>query len=253
MDAPDYSFLRRPVWLVGHLVALAAIVGFTLLGMWQLSRHSDRSSLDDALDQRLNQPVVSLDELVGADGTAPSSAEYRLVSVEGSYDATHEVILQARSFNGRSGHEVLTPLVRVDGTAVIVNRGWVPIDVEGPPVPEAAPPAGAVIVEGFLRQTQTRTGLGPIDPSEGTLERISRVDVERLRQQVEMPLAGVWIQLASQQPPPSDLPLIVEPPQPGGGPPHLAYAVQWFAFAVIVVVSYPVLMYRTARRSTPRG
>jgi cytochrome oxidase assembly protein ShyY1 len=29
--------------------------------------------------------------------------------------------------------------------------------------------------------------------------------------------------------------------------------VQWFAFAVIVVVSYPVLMYRTARRSTPRG
>ncbi len=246
-SSPDYSFVRRPVWLVGHLVALVAIVGFALLGMWQLSRHEDRMRLDRSLEERLDAPPISLGDLL-ASVPALAAAEYRPVAIEGTYLTSDEVILQARSLDGRSGHEVLTPLLLADGTAVIVDRGWVPIDAAGPPVVGAEPPAGSVAITGYARQSQTRSGFGPVDPAAGTLDRISRVDLDRLQAQIDVPLQPLWVQLAQQAPPQQDLPLVVDPPQPGGGPPHLSYAVQWFAFAAIVVVAYPILLYRTAQR-----
>lgn len=250
-DHLDFSFLRRPVWLVGHIVALVATVGFALLGMWQLDRHDERSRLDSALEARLSVAPVALDALVQDTGGAPSAMEYRRVVLAGTYVVAEEVILQARSLDGRSGHEVLTPLVVGDGSAVIVDRGWVPIDTLGPPVAVAAPPDGQVEVVGYVRQTQVRSGLGPVDPPDGRLDRISRVDLARLQAQTDLELQEVWVQLAEQVPPQEGLPLLVAPPQPGEGPPHLSYAMQWFAFAGIVLVSYPVLLYRTARRARP--
>ena len=43
---------------------------------------------------------------------APRAAEreFRLVTVSGTYDPAREVLWQARTLNGRSGHDVLTRL-----------------------------------------------------------------------------------------------------------------------------------------------
>lgn len=248
MTRRSYAFAVRPVWIIGHLVALAAVIGFVLLGVWQLHRHQDRQAFDARIAARIDAPAAPLDVLL-ADASV-DDVEYRTATVEGTYVTDDEVILQARTLAGRSGHEVLTPLLLADGSAVIIDRGWVPIDVEGPPVEGAAPPDGPVAVTGYVRRPQVRSGLGPVDPAEGQLDRISRVDVARLASQVEAPLLPLWIQLAAQSPPQATpLPLVIDPPQPGGGPPHLSYAVQWFAFAAVVLVGYPVLISRTARRA----
>jgi surfeit locus 1 family protein len=248
MTHRSYAFAVRPVWMIGHLIALTAVIGFVLLGMWQLDRHQARQAFDARIADRIDTPAALLDDLLGP--AAIADVEYRMAIAEGSYLVDDEVILQARTLGGRSGHEVLTPLLLADGNAVIVDRGWVPIDVEGPPVVGAEPPEGRVTVTGYIRTPQVRSGLGPIDPAEGRLDRISRVDVARLASQVNAPLLPLWIQLASQVPSQaSPLPLVTAPPQPGGGPPHLSYAVQWFAFAAVVLIAYPILMVRTARRS----
>ncbi len=236
------------MWIVGHLIALTAAVGFVLLGLWQLQRHDERRAFDVLIGERIESPAVPLSDLLD-EGLPPANLEYRRTLVDGTYLVDDEVILQARSLNGRSGHEVLTPLVLDDGTAVVVDRGWVPIDVDGPPVVGAVPPVGVVEVTGFIRLPQVRSGLGPIDPPDGRLERISRVDIERLASQTGAPLQPFWIQLATQIPPQTgEFPLVIDAPVPGGGPPHLSYAVQWFAFAAIVMVAYPVLIMRTAGR-----
>ena len=44
-----------------------------------------------------------------------------------------------------------------------------------------------------------------------------------------------------------DLPRLAPLPGTGSGPPHLSYAVQWFLFAGIVLIGFPVLVWRTAR------
>ncbi len=242
--SPDFSFTRRPVWLLGHLVALTAVVGFVLLGMWQLDRHDARSRTDAVLAERLDAAPVPLETLLPLDDIA--AAEFVPVEATGTYVTAEEVVLQARSLGGVSGHEVLTPLRLDNGAVVVVDRGWVQIDAGDPPVAGAEPP-GEVTVTGYLRPTQVRQGIGPTDPPTGELARVSRVDLERLTRQIEGDLLPMWIQLSAQDPAqPEEYPRIVPPPAPGEGPPHMSYAVQWFLFAAVVLAGYPILLRHTA-------
>ncbi|NND04529.1 MAG: SURF1 family protein, partial [Acidimicrobiia bacterium] len=102
-------------------------------------------------------------------------------------------------------------------------------------------------IVGVARRTEVRGSLGPVDPATGDLERISRVDINRLEPQMSSPLVRFYLQLVEPRDV-AELPLTLPVPEPGGGPPHLSYAVQWFVFAGVVVVGYPLLMRSTARK-----
>jgi len=243
--SPSYRFAKQPMWLVGHFIAMAAIVLFVVLGLWQLDRHDERRALDAKLTERIELDPVSFEQAMA---TPVDELELRLVAVSGTYVPDEEVILQARSFSGRSGHNVVTPLVTADGTAVLINRGWVPIDIEGPPVVGAEALAGTVNITGVARKTEVRGNLGPVDPASGNLDRISRVDIDRLSSQVAAPLARFYLQLVEPVSA-GEFPLVLPPPEAGGGPPHLSYAVQWFLFAAVVAVGYPILLRTNARKA----
>jgi len=246
---PDYRFTRRPRWLVGHVVALAAIVLFVNLGMWQLRRHDEFAARDARLEERLAAEPLTVDI---ARQMPVDEVDLHRVTATGTYDLAGEIVLQARSFKGRSGHNVLTPLVARDGTAVVVNRGWVPIDIEGPPVVGAEPPAGEVTILGVAQDTEVRQGLGPVDPAEGRLERVSRVDLELIEAQSPYPLESFYLQLLSPEPG-DGFPLVLDAPEAGSGPPNLSYAIQWFAFTGVVAIGYPLLLRSTARKQGDPG
>ncbi len=254
---PDYSFARRPIWLVGHLVVVAAVIGFSMLGMWQLSRHQERSEIDARVVARLDHGPVPIADLAETMTSAPDSLEFRRIEARGTYLTDDEVVWQARTLDGASGHQILTPLELADGSAIIVDRGWVPIDISDPPVQGAEPPTDEVTVTGYLRLTQERGSLGPVDPADGRLARISRVDVDRLDAQMSAALLPMWVQLEGQEPPQVNRsPRAMPAPEPGDGPPHLSYAVQWVLFAGVVAVGYPILLRATARerhRRKPEG
>ncbi len=244
----SYAFARRPWWIAGHAVAIVGIIVFVLLGLWQLERHDERREFNERLEARLEAPTQSLEGLVAEYGEDGEVLDLRRVEVAGTYAVADEVILRNRTQSGRSGHDVLTPLETGDGRAVIVDRGWVPIDVEGPPVVGAEPPSGEVVVYGIVRATQERGSLGPIDPATGRLDRISRIDVDRLQQQTPQDLYPFSIQLDKQNPSQAqDFPIPQPVPSPESGP-HLSYAIQWFVFALVVAIGYPILMWRTAKR-----
>ncbi|MFQ5554373.1 MAG: SURF1 family protein, partial [Acidimicrobiia bacterium] len=135
----------------------------------------------------------------------------------------------------------------------VVNRGWVPLDAEGPPVVGAEPVAGRVVVRDVIRKAQLKGRFGPTDPSDGVLERVARVDVPRLQQQSGLDLYPFYIELTEQDPAqPSGLPAALEVPVLSEGS-HLSYAFQWFIFALVASFGYPVLLYRTARPRNRRG
>lgn len=110
-----------------------------------------------------------------------------------------------------------------------------------------APPSGAVTVTGLVRDSERREGLGVADPDQGNLPVLSRVDVERLGQQVPEALAPVWVQLTTQDPAqPAGVPVPIDRPVLDDGP-HLNYTGQWFIFATLTVIVYPLLLRRVAR------
>lgn len=219
------------------LIAIAAIVAFTCvrLGFWQLNRLHGRRDVNAMLEARGAEapaPITSLQ---------PDAMPYRHVTLTGTYDPGHEQILSGRtSGQGDPGNLVLTPLVLGNGTAVIVDRGWVPLETQTPPVDgAAAAPTGTVTVTGLaLPPDQVSDPL--VNPSPPL---VTRIDLGR--GDLPYTLLPVYVLLQSQQPAQSS-PEILAPPGFDDGP-HLSYAIQWFSFATIAVVGCVVLLVRDRR------
>ncbi len=244
-----YRFLLKPRWIVSHVLVLTLVVVMVNLGLWQLHRLDQKRDLNALIESRTEAPVQPLDEVLPASADFDDADEvvFRPVTATGTYLAEDEVVVRGRSYEGRSGAWILTPLRLDDGTAVVVNRGWVPLQAGLEVQPEWAPPAGEVRVEGLLVETQTRGRFGSIDPEGERLDELARADVGRIQQQVDEDLVPAVLQLDQQDPAQSgDFPVAVGRPSLDEGP-HLNYAGQWFIFSAIAAVGYGLILRRVAR------
>lgn len=232
--------LRRlfsPRSLVAHVLVLAAVATMVSLGFWQLRRLDQARAHNDLLERRMADDPVEGAALRGAD---PERLEFRRVVLRGQYLPDREIVHLARGYRGRSGNHVLTPLRTADGLTVLVDRGWVPSQLDTPPVAEAPPPSGEVEIVGQLFASQEYASFGPRDATQGRLERVLRVNLPRIEQDLPeelRPLAPLWVQVREQTPAGGELPLAAELPELDDGP-HLGYAVQWFLFALTALVAY---------------
>lgn len=250
-NATDRRFLLRPRWLALHVFALAGLAVMITAGFWQLDRLDQRQAANARLAERSSQPVAAIDDLLDA-GSTPVDADAvtsRIAAATGSFDPTGEVFVRNRTLDGRPGAWVLTPLVLDDGSAVMVLRGWIPSSGTTPTLPTGAEaPNGRTTVTGLVVAGQTRGRIGPTDPSEGRLDVFARADLGRIGAQYAPPLLPVYLQvLPAAGPPTGALPVPVPAPEMSEGP-HRGYAGQWFAFAAVWVIGYPLAVRRAARR-----
>jgi surfeit locus 1 family protein len=240
------------------VLALAVVVAFTNFGLWQLRRHESRAAQNLIAAERLAAPPVDLATALAAARAEPEVAglhplSYRRVELTGTFDASVEVLRRPVARDGVPGYHVVTPLVTDRDHAVLVERGWVPHAMDQVPVTEAAPPAGEVTIRGLTFPTQ-RPPTGPLaafaprDPPTGPLRTVAYVDDQRLAAQMPYRLEPVVVVLDAPARGGGDatLPLPPLPPALDGGP-HLGYAIQWFAFVLITVVGYTLLVRRVAR------
>jgi surfeit locus 1 family protein len=235
--------LLTPGLLAIHLLVLLVAVLFVRLGVWQLDRLEERRAENAVGERRLTaepEPATSL--LQGE--PHPEKLEYRRVIAAGRFDPEHEVLIRSQTHLGNPGFHVITPLVTESDEAVMVNRGWVPIGFDEAPVVEAPPPDEIVTVEGWLHAGQTRPPLGRVEP-EGRLAILNRVDLDRIEEQLPYPVYGMYMVEMGER---ADLPIPIDPPDFADEGPHLAYAIQWFAFALIGAVGYIAVLRRRLRR-----
>jgi cytochrome oxidase assembly protein ShyY1 len=226
------------------------VVLFLFLALWQFDRLMGRRESNDLIRQRQSMAVVPVDEVMAVGATAESAGDavFRQVTMTGTYATEDQVLIRNRSNQGSPGYWVVTPLRTAAGEAVVVNRGWIPIQTgDGVSADFYAPPAGTVTVTGLVVDSQEQSGLGVSDPAEGKLDALSRVDVPRLQQQVDDRLYPMFVNLVTQDPAQVEpLPEPVPPPELTDGS-HLNYTGQWLIFAVLTVIVYPLLLRRTAR------
>ncbi|RYZ66174.1 MAG: SURF1 family protein, partial [Proteobacteria bacterium] len=109
----------RARWPFVLLTALACVV-FVSLGRWQWSRGDYRTAQWAAFDNAdAAARVTTADAL-------DSIERYARVEVRGEYDRERQILLDDLTQGGRVGYEVLTPLRLADGSALLVDRGFVP-------------------------------------------------------------------------------------------------------------------------------
>ena len=233
--------MQPPRFRTAVLTAVTLIIVITCirLGFWQLDRLHGRKDANAAIAAAEASPPRAVPALL-AGTNDPTSLRFRPALATGTYDPAHEVLLYGRSsVEGEPGDQVLTPLRLPDGTALVVDRGWIPIDQGVPVTGEAAAPTGTVTVGGVLFPPDALTvPTGTASP----VERITKVDLGQIGAQLPYPILPIYLLLQTQQPPqqgslPEPPPL---PPLTNG--PHLSYAFQWFSFATIAIVGCIVLL-----------
>ncbi|HKC39165.1 MAG TPA: SURF1 family protein [Gemmatimonadales bacterium] len=201
---------RRDVTLAVVAILVAAVC--VLLGRWQLNRLAQRRARNAVLEARLALPPFPVSRELTAD-----SARQRRVVARGVYEYSAERTWPGRSFQGTPGVALVTPLRLADGSAVLVDRGWVPS------------PDAFHVDHTLYREpdTTTVTGIALIPP----------------RGRGDVAVAGFLpfvVQLDSPDPT-RGLPRRWPPPMLDDGP-HLSYAIQWFSFALIALVGTAALI-----------
>jgi cytochrome oxidase assembly protein ShyY1 len=238
-----YRFLLTPRWLAAAALTVAASVVMVLLGNWQLHRYHERSAVNDRIDAADSTPAVPLTSVLarpttpGAAGPAPGEdLAWTKVTVTGRYDPGHEIQARGRTVAGAVGFEIVTPLVLDDGTAVLVDRGWVP-PAEGGAIAApvaAAPPAGTVTVEGQIHLSESRPA--PLERRDGRIDT-RRIAVPRLAGEMPYPVYGAYVLLTAQTPAADPgftrIPVDRQDAWQNGG-----YAVQWWLFAVMALLAF---------------
>jgi Uncharacterized conserved protein len=245
-----YRFLLTPRWIALALVMALAAAVMVLLGTWQLSRYHHRSDINARIDAAAAaepRPLADvLEPPAGAKvGPTPTAEDtWSVVSVTGRYDAEHEIVVRARSLNGSSGFEILTPLVLADGTAILVDRGFLasPMGAASAIPPTPTPPSGEVVVVGRVTGPESRAST-----PEPVADRLTvrRIDPAKIAEVLPYPVYGGYLTLQSQTPPAGDE-LTPLPPARQNALLNAGYTAQWWIFAALTLVGYGYLAYRHA-------
>jgi surfeit locus 1 family protein len=220
------------------LVLVAAV--FVRLGFWQLGRLEERRAANRAAVEARAEPPRELG--LGVDWTA-EELNQRRVEASGKFDHSHEIVIRGQAFQGTPGVLVVTPL-RLAGSdsAVLVLRGFVPsADAVRADIDSLGEP-GTVRVRGLA--TAIAIGGGQPVEHDGRITW-ARLDLAALRARLPYPVLPVLL----RQTPDSGLPRQprrLPAPELSDGP-HLSYAIQWFAFAVMAV-AFGVLVVRRGDR-----
>lgn len=233
------TLLRQPKWIILTLLVPVGVALCLLAADWQYTRHVNRSAEDAQIRLNSQAEPVPLDQVV-APGVEPAAElEYRPVTVTGEFNSDATVLVRRRVLNGSAGFWVVTPLVRADGVAVSVLRGWLPMSagaLDSPVVPP--PPTGEVTVVGWLQPTQSVPQPAPADLPPG---QVAALDTAALAG--DAPSFSPYL-VASAMAPPDTADLTTIPVPNLGLGPHLAYAWQWLAFAALLPVGWVVLARR---------
>jgi surfeit locus 1 family protein len=226
------------------LAAIATALLTTRLGVWQLSRADEKVALQTAVEQQALRPVL---ETLPHDAQPAPTWHHRRVRLQGRWSSAHTVYLDNRQMNGRPGFFVVTPLVLADGRAVLVQRGWLPRDVnertriDDPP----APAADIITIE------------GRIAPPPARLFEFEGADAGRIRQNIDIEAfareTGLrLVPLSVLQTGPADKLLRNWPAPAAGVGKHHGYAFQWFGLSTLVVILYVWFQFIQPRRAGRR-
>ncbi len=236
-------------WLVLAIIVSVLVPTAIRLGFWQVDRLEDRRAQNAVWGVRLEADPVPLEVILDAGDTLPSEQRrYLRVEVGGTILDAEQVLVRNRSLDGQSGSWVVTPLALTDARIVAVVRGWVPLGLTDPLDPILDPPPGRVALEGVLVPGERPVAFGPSDPDDGRLSRLALLDLARLGTQLGTELGEEFVQQTSEELGVELPPELLELPDVDDEGSHLAYAIQWFSFAVIGAIGFLALVRREAAR-----
>lgn len=227
---------------IASLLILA--VAFAALGRWQLARAAENRALIENFGASLQQSEsnpAALPETLGR-------ARYTRVALRGRYVPDRHVLLDNMTHDGAAGFEVLTPFRLERGELILVNRGWFDAGPGRDRIPALAVADDSRTVLGWLDGLpQAAWHLANAMPAANAPYAVlSYPSSEELEAALGQPVAGFQLLLDASQ---ADGFLRDWAPDDGLAQRNLAYAGQWFVFALMAAAGSGFVLYRRLKRS----
>ncbi|WP_424939353.1 SURF1 family protein [Aliiroseovarius sp. S253] len=222
--------MRQAIAIILSLAVLALFIG---LGTWQVQRLKWKEGVLAEIDARIAADPVSLPD-------SPDKARdtYLPVMVSGQFgDGTLRVLVSTKQVG--AGYRLISPLLTDQG-AILIDRGFVRVSHEMPPLPQ-----GPVTIEGNLHWPNDRLSSTPENDVSGNTWFARDIDqmADALGTQ---PVFVITRQMTPPEPRVLPLPVTSE----GVPNRHLEYAGTWFLLALTWSMMTLALLWRKKRRNT---
>ena len=221
--------------LLTTLLTVALIALLISLGRWQLRRADEKRALFDSFS-------AGADATLLIDLATAPVRRYQHIEANGHYDQARQILIDNMVTAERAGYFVITPFALTGGGWVLVNRGWVPLGASRAERPAIAVAGNTRRLRGRADhmpspgiQMGTKAALAPPYPVVASFP--SQGDIAHLVRETAWTSATDLVLLD-----PGELDGYVRHWSAPGFPPmrHIAYAVQWFALALTLLVIYVV-------------
>lgn len=208
---------------------------------WQWNKGAKQTHINKIIRSNL----ASQDPLNSLTYPSKESAvnfQWRSISLTGGFSPDDQLLIRNRYFQGVYGFEVLQ-LFHTSQGDIWVNRGWVKAGAAAntpPNIPVISSTAttilGRIRIEDFSRQVQ---GSFFAQPSTGdaTIQEIKRIGKSEF---------NFYLDLLSSSDPKSQPLTTIDLPDLTNGP-HYAYAIQWLAFATLILIGR-IILFRESQR-----
>lgn len=209
---------------------------FISLGMWQLRRADEKMLLLKTFGQRAHAAPLTADKLINHE----QDLRFYRAQLEGVFDNEHTILLDNKTHHGKIGYEVYTPFMPLgSSTAILVDRGFVQSSGrrELPSIPPINEPTTVV---GLVNEPPRFAALGEmIDGASTTWPlRVEYIDLQKLDDQLHTNLFPYILTLDPKHAAAFDLEweIVIMGPER-----HQGYALQWFAFALTLLILFATL------------
>ncbi len=230
------SFIFSPK-ILPSIAFLCLLPLFIALGQWQISRAEEKIQILSDLKSQSMSKAVALEDI------EQEKMLYHRVVLNGVLIQNQQFLLDNRVYQGKAGYEVLTPFkLSSNDRVILVNRGWVSVGYSREVLPEISidPKYLTTRLEGLFTNPSkgftlekadlTKTGQWPLV--------LQYLDYNRIEQALGEHVISGLVQLDSGTL--GNYPRIWKPiafsPEK-----HYAYALQWFAMALVLMIIYIVL------------
>jgi surfeit locus 1 family protein len=213
------------------------------LGFWQLGRSEEKRVILEKQEQGIASPEFI--RLSASGKYNVDELRYQKVRAIGHYDREHQFLLDNQIRNGKVGYFVFTPFIfEEESQAVLVNRGWVPLNHDRSNLPEIMIKSQQAEVQGRINRFPA-VGIklaGAEIPTQGWPSIVQVINNQVLTDKLGYKIFPFQIELAKELPEGYDrewqVTTIMLPEQ------HTAYAIQWFALAFTLTLLYLWYSYK---------
>ncbi len=241
------NFLFSPK-LIPTLLTIFLVPILASLGLWQLDRADQKREIDNGVMQAQAMEALDLNTFIDNDNMKEANFSkefYRSASLSGRYDTDHQYLLDNRTYKGQAGYHVLTPFL-LDNTSqsIIINRGWIKYKGTRENIPDITITKNTINIKGVMKKQGRAIVLNSVDDTDKL-----KTNYPKLIQSIQ--LSKLAEDLAKSNTAKENmqlLPIIIEldkadktgfirdwQPYYGSIDKHNAYALQWFAFAGILL------------------